>query len=195
MTTAGLFRIGIQVPKGSGYNNGSVGVTAGWHFYDRSLGWDILYPYVRDVMPECVSTQAIARWSFQGLESRGINQEKNAWELVPEGGMPLITSPEGVEMDTFNCPFVQIRWNAEGGGVSGAYIEWQRKGDKDWSASQRMNYSPDWIPGRSDGPAGQATGMFHSIIPLYRHPEWDRRNSTDPFLPVFHECIAENFLY
>ena len=31
-----------------------------------------------------------------------------------------------------------------------------------------MNFYADWLEGRSEG-----TGMFHSILPLYQHPEWD----------------------
>lgn len=162
----------IQVPAGKGYNNGSRGVTAGWHFYDKPLGWEIHYSHARAAMPERFSTNAIATWILQGLENKGISQAKNAWKLSATGGVPpVITSPEGVMLESFNCPFIQIRWNTDGEAFR-PYMEWQRKGDTDWSESRRMYFYADWLKERSDGAAGQATGMFHSMLPLYQHPEW-----------------------
>ena len=43
-----------------------------------------------------------------------------------------------------------------------------REGDTDWSASRRMNFYPDWLRDYS-----KDTGMFHSMLSLYKHPEWN----------------------
>jgi len=155
----------IQVPG----EKGSEGVTAGWHFYDNPSDWEIVYKPARESLPAHFSVAATETWKLQGLESKGINQEKNAWELRVTAGFPTLTSPEGVELDPFNCPFIQIRWNVEGEiGVFRPYMEWMREGDTDWSGSRRMNFYADWLEGRSED-----TGMFHSILPLYQHPEWN----------------------
>ena len=87
------------------------GFTAGWHFYDNPLEWEIVYNPAREWLPDCFSEKATKEWTLDGLKSKGINQEKNAWELQSTGGFPSLTSPKGVELDPFNCPFVQIRWN------------------------------------------------------------------------------------
>lgn len=154
----------IQVPG----ENGSKGVTAGWHFYDNPSDWEILYAPAREALPRHFSVAATETWTLQGLESKGINQEKNAWELRATGGFPTLSSPEGVELDPFNCPFIQIRWNVEGGiDAYPPYMQWMREGDAGWSESRRMNFYADWLEGRSED-----TGMYHSILPLHRHPEW-----------------------
>lgn len=155
----------IQVPG----KNGSRGVTAGWQFYDNPLDWEIVYQPARAALPNHFSTAATEQWTLQGLESKGINQQKNAWELKATGGFPTITSPEGVTLDPFNCPFIQIRWNVAGKvGAFRPYMEWMREGDSDWSNGRRMQVYADWSPGYSE-----ATGMFHSILPLHNHPEWN----------------------
>jgi hypothetical protein len=151
----------VQVPLTNGFR----GVTAGWHFYDNPLGWEICYAPAREFAPEHFGEAATKTWSFQGLENLGINQEQNAWELKVTGE-PVLTSPEGVHLDPFNCPFIQIRWK---GDCPGGTIEWMREGDTDWSAERRAAFSADWIEGAG---RSESTGMFHSIIPLFEHPQW-----------------------
>jgi hypothetical protein len=149
---------------------GSKGVTAGWHFSKRKHSWDVHYEEVARRMPERVAEGAIAAWNYENLRPLGINAEKNALELKTTGGFPAMTSPEGVTIDPFNAPYMQIRWNTGSRAPLRPYMEWQREGDKDWSESRRMYFYPDWLTGdgRSD-----TTGMFHSILPLHRHPEWN----------------------
>ncbi len=155
----------IQVPG----ENGPAGVTAGWHFYDNPLGWEIVYQPAREALPDHFSTEATKQWTLNGLESQGINQTKNAWQLKSIGGFPTLTSPEGVTLDPFNCPFIQIRWNVDGDiGAFRPYMEWMREGDSGWSEARRMNFYEDWSKGYSE-----TTGMFHSMLPLYQHPEWN----------------------
>lgn len=151
----------VQVPGPNGFR----GVTAGWHFYDNKLGWEICYDSARAFAPEHFGEAATQRWSFQGLESFGINQEKNAWELKRVGA-PVLTSPEGVTLDPFNCPYIQIRWK---GDCPGGQIEWMCEGDTDWSPDRRMAFTADWLEGAG---RSESTGMFHSIIPLYEHSKW-----------------------
>ncbi|QHI70678.1 glycosyl hydrolase family 65 protein [Tichowtungia aerotolerans] len=152
----------VQVPLENGFR----GVTAGWHFYDNKLGWEICYDPAREFAPEHFGEAATERWSSRGVESRGINQKKNAWELKALGETAVLTSPEDVTLDPFNCPYIQIRWEAD---CAGGYLEWMREGDKDWSPERRTAFSADWLegPGRSE-----STGMFHSIIPLFDQPQW-----------------------
>jgi len=123
------------------------------------------------------------------LESNGINQEKNAWELRATGGFPILTSPEGVELDPFNCPYIQIRWNVEGAtAAQRPYMEWMREGDADWSQSRRMRFYADWLEGRSED-----TGMFHSILPLYQHPEWSGKITRIRFCLSATDSPSETF--
>ncbi len=65
--------------------------------------------------------------------------------------LPDSDQPGDVELDPFNCPFIQTRWNAEGStDAYRLYMEWMREGDRDWSESCRMNFYADWLEGRSE---------------------------------------------
>ncbi|MCF7818206.1 MAG: hypothetical protein K9M54_10025, partial [Kiritimatiellales bacterium] len=176
----------IQAPDWKG----SIGVTAGWHFYDNPRGWEILYRHVRDVLPSRVSLAAANSWELSGFESKGINQQKNAWELKAVGGFPTITSPADVTLDAFNCPFIQIRWNVGEKNASAhqPYMEWMREGDSDWSESRRMDFYPDWLKGRSED-----TGMFHSMLPLCKHPEWSGKITRIRFCMDSSDAPPETF--
>ena len=153
----------IQVPGKGGFK----GVTAGWHFYDNPKGWEICYRPARDYVPERFSEEATKRWHLNDLKGGGINQDRNAWALEPVGPTPVLTSPKGVHLDPFNCPYIQVRWKAD---CAGGYIEWLREGDADWSRERRVAFSADWLDGAG---RSESTGMFHSIIPLYDHPLWN----------------------
>jgi hypothetical protein len=74
-----------------------------------------------------------------------------------------------VELDSFNCPYIQLRWNFTGefNAERTPYMEWIGEKDTDWSEARRMYFYPD-----KTGVITDATGMYHSILPLYRHPEW-----------------------
>ena len=154
-----------QVPLPDGFR----GVTAGWHFYDKPFGWEVCYASARKSAPEHFGAAAAGSWELSNLESEGIFEPKHAWKLKATGKLPTLTSPQSVTLDSFNCPYIQIRWNAEGDAATvRPYLEWQREGDTDWNESRRMFFSADWLKGRSD-----ETGMYHSMLPLYKHPEWN----------------------
>lgn len=154
-----------QVPGKDGFR----GVTAGWHFYDEKLGWEICYDPSRRFAPEHFGEAATKTWTLKNLKSEGIFEERHAWKLQSDFGVPSMTSPEGVTLDPFNCPYIQIRWHAKGGKDLRPYMEWQREGDRGWSSLRRMEFSADWLEGAS---RSESTGMFHSILPLHKHPDW-----------------------
>jgi len=177
----------IQVPLKDGFK----GVTAGWHFYDQKLGWEICYDPARKAAPDHFGRAAAERWRFQSLESRGIHPGKNALELKTTGGFPTMTSPDGVTFDSFNAPFIQIRWNVAGNSSPvRPWMEWLREGDSDWSESRRMVFYPDWIEGAG---RSESTGMFHSMLPLYTHPEWNGRIKRIRFCLSANDTPPETF--
>lgn len=152
----------VQVPGTNGFR----GVTAGWHFYDEKLGWEICYDPAREFAPEHFGDAAVKTWGLRNLKSDGIVEEKHAWKLEATGGFPIMTSPANVTLDSFNCPYIQIRWKAD---CDGGQIEWMREGDTEWSKERRMDFSADWLNGAG---RSESTGMFHSIIELHKHSEW-----------------------
>lgn len=180
----------IQVPGKDGWK----GVTAGWHFYDDPKGWEIVYPAARKSAPNHFGEAALDRWNLSGFESKGINPEKSAWELMRESSIPTLTSPERVTMDAFNCPFIQIRWNVEGqSDAVRPYMEWMCEGDDDWNSSRCMNFYADWLKDRSDAKSGQGTGMFHSILPLHTHPKWKGKITRIRFCMAADDRASKTF--
>jgi len=155
----------IQVP----YENGFRGTTAGWHFYDEKLDWEICYDASREYAPEHFGEAATKTWKMDALKSEGIFEEKHAWKLKVSADQPTLTSPKGVELDSFNCPFIQIRWNVDEQETAvRPVMEWMREDDAGWSNKRRIEFSADIIE-----PYSSDTGMFHSILPLHDHPKWN----------------------
>jgi hypothetical protein len=160
------FPVWPQVP------NGTKGVTAGWHFYEEPADWEIVIQYVKNnpqLFPDALGVAATKGWKLDQMDDSGLVASNRTWKLRTTGALPLMTSPEGVELDSFNCPYVQIRWNFTGefNPERTPYMEWLGENDTDWSAARRMYFYPE-----KTGQITDATGMYHSILPLYRHPEW-----------------------
>jgi hypothetical protein len=160
------FPVWPQVP------GGWQGVTAGWHFYEEPAGWEIVIQHVKEnpqEFPNVMGVAATRVWTLDQLEDGGLVASNRAWKLKANGLFPAMTSPEGVELDAFNAPYIQIRWNFTGqfDPERTPYMEWLGENDTDWSEARRMFFYPD-----KTGQISDATGMCHSILPLYRHPEW-----------------------
>ena len=142
------------------------GKAVGWHFQeslDKVPGWvgDALRGWKRE---EYVGAKAASAFGLQSLHSEGI--VNNAWTLRATGPDPTLITPEGVAIEAFQSPYLQLRWRREGIDRHEAvpYIEWMREGDSDFAPSRRVYFWPERTP---------LSGRFdHSIITLYRHPEW-----------------------
>ncbi len=145
---------------------GIAGVTAGWHFQHEAdlKGWTANYLRSDPIMASWYGEDAVAAWNTEDLESRGIVNA--AWELSAQGGGGTLTTPEGVTIDAFNAPFLQLRWTWDTPGLHHAlpYLEWQRLGAPDWSDTRRVYLYPEKTP--------LSQGYFHSILTMHTHPEW-----------------------
>lgn len=162
------FPVWPQVPGTNGYKN----VTAGWHFYEEPAGWEIVIQHVQKnpkAFPNMMGVAATKAWALDQMKDEGLVATNRAWKLKATGPQPMMTSPEGVELDAFNCPYIQLRWNFTGefDVEHTPYMEWLGEKDTNWSEARRMYFYPD-----KTGAITDATGMYHSILPLYRHPEW-----------------------
>ena len=108
------FPVWPQVPG----SNGWMGVTAGWHFYEEPGGWEIVVHHVREEreesFPHATGLPATQVWELTDLQDQGLVASNRSWKLSATGPAPTLTSPRGVTLDTFNCPYVQIRWRTDG---------------------------------------------------------------------------------
>ncbi len=145
---------------------GEVDKGIGWHFQslENVPGWVGDYLRQHNNTKAC-GDEAISQWILDGLKSDGIVE--NCWKLEVTGEFPTLTSPILV-LSAEEIPFFQIRWRKEITlEVLGAlpYIEWRRKEDEDFSSERRMYFYPEKTH-------LSLNGLYHSIIPLYRHPLW-----------------------
>jgi hypothetical protein len=140
------------------------GKANGWHFQNGQIpGWsnDFLQtPGGR----QFTGDRAVAVWQIKDLESQGIVGEK--WSLKGTGNNPTLITPE-MAMDSFNSPFVQLRWSRSGSAHLNnnlPYLEWRCEGDSDFSPERRMYF--DHNGEALNGKEG------HSIVPVSLHPQW-----------------------
>jgi hypothetical protein len=64
-------------------------------------------------------------------------------------------------VDTFNSPFVQLRWSATGLGKARPFFEWITETKTNFASDWRIYFDP------VDGPT-----VHYTMIPAYRHPQW-----------------------
>lgn len=143
------------------------GKTVGWHFQespDKVPGW-VGNSLKAWQIGDYVGLKAARQWECKGVTSRGIVNSR--WQLKAEGINPSITTPEGVTIEAFQAPYLQLRWKQTGfpdhQGLP--YIEWKRDQDTEFSPERRVTFRPEHTP--------LSRGLNHSIMTMYRHPLWE----------------------
>lgn len=128
------------------WNQGRHG--CGWHFSFKDTvgeGW----------RPHDLSKPT--GWSLTNASDRGVTDE--GWSVEVTNQNAILTAPVW-NADTFEVPFMQVRWKASPGAVLNPYIEWATAAAP-FDSSRRMYFEP---------PKGQ--GISYTMVPLYRHPQW-----------------------
>lgn len=129
---------------------------AGIHFSNRGTKSAVL----RKGVPV---THDMSGWELRGVEFENIDSEGSRLR-VTAADASLTTPP--LKLDSFQSPFVQLRWHAEDLGGAQPFIEWEREGDDGFSETRRMLVPP------ADVKEGEAEC---AMIPVYRHQEWSGR--------------------
>jgi len=122
---------------------------AGWHFSFKDTvgaGW----------RPNELSTTQ--GWKTRGIEDGGIGDY--GWNLKLTEPRASVETPE-VAIDTFQAPFLQLRWKAQGLGNAQPFVEWTTSTAPRYAKENRMYFDP---------PQGEE--LCYSVIPLYKHPQW-----------------------
>jgi len=139
--------------------------TAGWHFQPlkKVRGW--IGGHLRASNgKEYTGEAAVSRWELHNVKSLGI--QNNSWHLEATGSSPTITTPQGYCINAFDAPYLQLRWTRAGvpHGRAVPYVEWLRDADTDYSPERRVYFRLDKTP--------LSRQYNHSIITMYRHPQW-----------------------
>lgn len=98
-------------------------------------------------------------WRVSGVDSGGLGED--GWSLNVTGSTVLLQMPNA-EIDTFQSPFIQLRWKARGLGACQPSLEWITPENPQFSPERRVYFEPY-----------EGTEHFHhTVIPVYRHPQW-----------------------
>lgn len=151
-----------------GWENQSwLGYTYGWHFFEGALHFGAQRVTPNSAGLPHFGERATEGWDFSNVEPRGMGTDH--WILESTGPDPALTTPEGIVIDAFNAPFLQMRWRRSGDTPAWPvpYIEWMREGDTEWSPARRAYLWP------TDSEHEGVTGFEHRIAEMYTHPMWD----------------------
>ncbi len=122
---------------------------AGWHFSFK----DTVGPPWR---PEKLNDTT--GWELTG--ATGVSMSADGWSIQLDSTGASVTTPVRA-IDTFQSPFLQLRWRATGLANAHPYLEWATESESGFSKSRRMYFDP----------AG-AEFTTHTVIPMYLNKEW-----------------------
>lgn len=97
-------------------------------------------------------------WVLSSASSSGIMED--GWAMDVTNAQCTLTAPAW-KCDTFEAPFLQIRWNLSGLGDLLPYIEWTTPSQTHFDSSRRMYFEP---PKRDP--------MAYTMVAMFHHPQW-----------------------
>jgi len=129
------------------WNQGKHG--CGWHFSFKNTagpGW----------RPKDLSKPD--GWTLDGAKDAGINED--GWRIEVTNAAAIITAKPW-KCDTFEMPFLQLRWQTTDLGALQPFIEWTTLGATNFAVARRVYFEP-----------AKGDTMSYTMIPMYRHPQW-----------------------
>ena len=99
-------------------------------------------------------------WVLDGAEDKGIGESGWELELVSAGASVSTPEPEQA-IDTFQSPFIQLRWKASGLGAARPCLEWATKDAPEFGSERRFYFE-----------VVASDSVVYTMIPVYKHPKW-----------------------
>ena len=121
-------------------------------------------------------------WSLEGARDLGIDAA--AWNLELTAAAAAVITPE-MDVHPDEAPFVQVRWTYDGPGNPQPYVQWATRERPEFSPERMMYFDSaaasaesTWAlrhrPGSArDADVGAAPRFAYTMIPVYRHPQWE----------------------
>lgn len=129
------------------WNQGRGGV--GWHFsFKNTVG----HPWRQK---DLSSTDG---WKLDGAKDKGLGEDGWTLELTRPNAT---VAPPPWKVDTFQSPFIQIRWSATGLDDAQPFVEWATSDKPRFTPDRRMYFEPV-----------EGSAITYTMIPLYKHPKW-----------------------
>jgi len=145
------------------HQHASVAHPLGWPFpFWRqgadNWGWHFALPGLPP-MWHATDERTQEGWTLDNGADDGIHDL--AWHIRLTEPKTTVTTPPIDVIDTFQAPFLQLRWKATGLGSAQPYIEWTTDSDPEFHPDRRVYFEPI-----------ESSDVLHKVIPVYRHPRW-----------------------
>ncbi len=125
-----------------------------WNQGPGNVGWHFSFAGTPGPPWRKRDVDAPDSWSLERAQSLGVDPE-DGWRISLSDRKTTITSPE-IALDTFQAPFMQIRWANHGARLQPA-LEWQLENDPRWYR----------VPLATPGPK-----VTTQVVPLDGDPHW-----------------------
>jgi hypothetical protein len=125
------------------------------------MGWHFSFQNTVDANWRKPNLDKPTGWTLDGAEDAGVGDA--GWNLRLTGARASVTTPN-VAIDTFQAPFIQLRWQARGLGDAQPWLEWTTKEQPGFDAGRRVYFPPV-----------ETDVTRYEAIPMFRHPRWKGR--------------------
>lgn len=129
-----------------------------WNQGRRGCGWHFSF---KDTVDEGWRPRDLSKpdgWTLD--RARAIGLADDGWSLEVTNADALITPPPW-KIDTFEVPFLQLRWKFSGLKPLQPYIEWTTPSATNFILQRRMYF---------DLPSGDQ--ISYTMVPMFRHVQW-----------------------
>lgn len=130
-----------------------------WHGGQGGYGWHFSFKDTVDGHWRPQTLNTTEGWQTEGITDQGIGEY--GWNLKLTTPDARITAPVR-DIDTFQAPFLQLRWKATGLGNAQSFVEWTTKDQPEFGPDRRVYFEPY-----------EGTVVTHLPIPMYKHPKWN----------------------
>ena len=154
----------IMDPEGyvATHQHASIAHQQGWPFpfwnQGRGIGWHFSFKNTAGPGWRPNDLSKTDGWVLSAARDAGINED--GWRIEVTNSAAVATAPAW-QLQAFEAPFLQVRWQATGLGKAQPYIEWTTPSRTNFSRSRRMYFEPV-----------KGDAISYTMIPMYRHPEW-----------------------
>lgn len=129
-----------------------------WNQGRRGCGWHFSFKNTVDKNWRPHDLSEPDGWTLSGASDAGIGED--GWQLDVTNAGALVTARPWT-IHTYEAPFLQLRWRAEGLGVPQPFIEWTTPADTNFAIARRMYFEQV-----------KADPISYTMVPMYRHPQW-----------------------
>jgi hypothetical protein len=129
-----------------------------WNQGRRGCGWHFSFNNTVDSNWRPRELSKNDGWTVEGGRDAGMGDD--GWQIEITNTMALVTAKPW-KCDTFEVPFLQLRWRSTGLGAAQPFIEWTTPSSTNFNPGRRVYFDPM-----------KGDAISYTMVPMYRHPQW-----------------------